>query len=494
MSGTVLPVGSPESFAAQKDIRLPTHRHHRKLQIALIVVGAIAFLLFATQLALSGLYNGRFLPGVTVAGHNLGGMTRPEARKALEAQADTVRVQFTVGSKTYNLKPAEVGAQYDLNATLDQAYLSGRQQTFMPLALWQARQEEVRYAYKLDSKAQQAFIDKVVADSGQAPVDATVVIKDGVPTVEADKQGKALDAKLVANVINDQLSGAVNGRRSLAPATQEARIRTADAEPAVAAVRQLLATPIQITYQGKSFIPTPAQMGEWISFDKTSPDAHPGLTPKMNLDGIKHYLQSVAKEINVNPVNRKVNVMNGDSKEERAGVDGLQLDQDKLADQLASAIMAKQALVAEAPTKKVPFQTETNRSVQLDYGKYIEVNLTRQRLWVYQDHKVIYESPVTSGAAGQGWPTVEGLFSIQAKQTNRNLNGYAIGYNYNVFVKYWMPFHADYGLHDASWRNGSFGGQDYYYGGSHGCVNLPEATAAFLFGWADVGTPVWVHE
>ena len=30
--------------------------------------------------------------------------------------------------------------------------------------------------------------------------------------------------------------------------------------------------------------------------------------------------------------------------------------------------------------------------------------------------------------------------------------------------------------------------------GSHGCVNLPVDMAAFLYGWAPLGTPVWVHE
>jgi lipoprotein-anchoring transpeptidase ErfK/SrfK len=60
-----------------------------------------------------------------------------------------------------------------------------------------------------------------------------------------------------------------------------------------------------------------------------------------------------------------------------------------------------------------------------------------------------------------------------------------------------MPFYQGYGLHDASWRNGNFGETSgplgYYYDGSHGCVNLPDATAAFVYNWSVVGTPVWVH-
>jgi lipoprotein-anchoring transpeptidase ErfK/SrfK len=89
--------------------------------------------------------------------------------------------------------------------------------------------------------------------------------------------------------------------------------------------------------------------------------------------------------------------------------------------------------------------------------------------------------------------TVTGLFSIYYKTTNTHLVGYQYGWNYDVPVKYWMPFYQGYGLHDAVWRHGSFGGQDYYYGGSHGCVNLPDATAEFIYNWAAVGTPVWVH-
>jgi lipoprotein-anchoring transpeptidase ErfK/SrfK len=128
--------------------------------------------------------------------------------------------------------------------------------------------------------------------------------------------------------------------------------------------------------------------------------------------------------------------------------------------------------------------------VSLDYPRYIEVNLSKQRLWAWQDKHVIYESPITSGATGAGLGTVTGLFSIYYKTTNTHLRGQG----YDVPVKWWMPFYKGYGLHDASWRHGQFGGSDYYYAGSHGCVNLPDATAEFIYGWAEIGTPVWVHK
>ena len=71
--------------------------------------------------------------------------------------------------------------------------------------------------------------------------------------------------------------------------------------------------------------------------------------------------------------------------------------------------------------------------------------------------------------------TSKGVFKIRGK--SRNV--YLIGPDYKSFVNYWMPIYGDVGLHDASWR-WSFGGDIYTYNGSHGCVNLPMKTAAYI--------------
>ncbi len=459
-----------------------------------IVIGVLGFIVVALQLGLTAFMAGRVMPGVAVAGVEIGGMTRAQASKALTAPLQNYKINLAVGSASYSLSPADVGAVHDINTTLDQAFIAGRNQWFAPLQLVHSlNSQPLSYAYRLDNTTHEAFLEKVVSASGKKPVDAGISFKDGVPIVEPDADGHSLSKKALSDAVAVSLATFSPSPVKLQPITQHARIRASHAVPAVAQTKELLAVPVTITYENKQFHPTLAQKSDWITYQKSPEGQAPALIPTINKDGIKNYLQSLAIQINVNPTNRKINVQNGSSQETQAGQDGLQLDQESLAVIVASGFEAKKPLVAVAPTTKVPFKTEYNHSVSLDYGQYVEINLSLQRLWVYEDHKVIYESPITSGAVASGYPTVTGLFSVQAKQTNRNLNGYAIGYNYNVFVKYWIPFHGNYGLHDASWRNGVFGGQDYKYNGSHGCVNLPEATAAFLFGWASVGTPVWVH-
>jgi hypothetical protein len=463
------------------------------VQSLAVVIALCSVAIFAVQLGLSSWYAGKMYPGVAVANVPLGGLNQVDARKKLLEKLKDYKVSLAAGGQQFTTAPEQAGVNYDIEATLQQAYVTGHGNWLAPLGLYRSLHEgKLQFAYSVNRDQEQRFVQSVVDKVGTAPVDASIVVENGVPKPKQDVNGVGLSTEQVVEALNRQIANVDPSVVPLTTSSQVARIRAADLAPAIEQTKQLLSVPVVITYQGKTFHPTPADMGEWVSYDKAAPDQPAGLTPKVNLDGIKHYLQGVSKQVNVNPVNKKITIENGVSRVDREGSEGLSLNQDALADQIGKAFMAKEALAVEAPMQTVAFQTEYNKVVTLAFGKYIEVNLSQQHLWVYQDHQVIFESPITSGATGAGYPTVQGLFSIQAKQTNRNLNGYAIGYNYNVFVKYWMPFYADYGLHDASWRS-NFGGQDYYYGGSHGCVNLPDATAAFLYGWADVGTPVWVH-
>ncbi len=121
-------------------------------------------------------------------------------------------------------------------------------------------------------------------------------------------------------------------------------------------------------------------------------------------------------------------------------------------------------------------------------GTYVDVNLTTQQLVYFVNGSASIISDIVTGNTSKNHGTPTGTFSIYGKATNRTLKGPG----YSAFVKYWMPFYGGYGLHDASWR-GAFGGSIYRTNGSHGCVNMPRATAEALYATVNVGTPVVVH-
>lgn len=456
----------------------------------MIAIWLGGFIFVALNLLLGTWFQDRIYPGVKVSSIELGGFTRIQAQTVLQAQIKAYHLVLSVDGSRYNVRPQDIGADYDTGLTSNQAFSAGRS-AFLPLiGLFQAaNQSPINYSYSVNRAALTDFVSHFTSLQQSAPVDATVVVANGVPVVSPDKSGLGINKIALASVLADSIVNQTE-HVSIQRGPVPAETTTAKAEPAAAEARNLVATPLTLTYNDKQFVPTPSQIGSWLTF---AAQADGTLASHVDQDKVRAYLASIAGGINITPVTQVINVVNGEVKSQDGGANGLAVDTNSLSNQVVAAIMAAKPASLAIPTVIVPFKTSYNKTISLDAAQYIEINLTTQHLWAYQDHLAIYDSPVTSGASRYGFGTVTGLFSIYGKETNRYLNGHNLGYNYDVFVQYWMPFYADYGLHDASWRNGSFGGQDYLYNGSHGCVNLPLATAAWLYGWASIGTPVWVH-
>lgn len=118
--------------------------------------------------------------------------------------------------------------------------------------------------------------------------------------------------------------------------------------------------------------------------------------------------------------------------------------------------------------------------------RWINVNLTSQRLTAYEGDAAVFSTLVSSGTWNH--PTVTGQFRIWLRYESQTMDGRLLGYDYYLEnVPYVMYFYQDYALHGTYWHN-NFGTPM-----SHGCVNLSTADAGWLFNWATIGTLVNVH-
>ena len=115
-------------------------------------------------------------------------------------------------------------------------------------------------------------------------------------------------------------------------------------------------------------------------------------------------------------------------------------------------------------------------------GKWIDVNLSRQRLTAYEGNKAVFSALISGGLPRT--PTVVGRFKINTKLTATRMRG--PGYDLPN-VPYTMYFYKGYAIHGTYWHN-NFGRPM-----SHGCVNMRTGDAAWLFNWARIGTPVVTH-
>ena len=114
--------------------------------------------------------------------------------------------------------------------------------------------------------------------------------------------------------------------------------------------------------------------------------------------------------------------------------------------------------------------------------RWIDVNLSQQRITAYQGQTPVYSAIVSTGLPGT--PTVVGTFSIYVKYRYTPMSG--PGY-YLPNVPHTMYFYGGYAIHGAYWHN-NFGTPM-----SHGCVNLSLPDAEWFYNFASVGTKVVSH-
>ena len=135
---------------------------------------------------------------------------------------------------------------------------------------------------------------------------------------------------------------------------------------------------------------------------------------------------------------------------------------------------------------------------------WIEVNLNEpEQLWAYQGQTPVMTTYVSTGLDPN--VTAPGLFHVRWRFDSETMQGF-VGSTGEVTglgttpppgggsawtvpdIPNVMYFNTDAeALHGAYWHN-NFGNPM-----SHGCVNLPLAVAAWLYGWAPLGTMVWIH-
>jgi len=117
-----------------------------------------------------------------------------------------------------------------------------------------------------------------------------------------------------------------------------------------------------------------------------------------------------------------------------------------------------------------------------DGERWIDVNLSQQKLYAYEGPKLVKSFLISSGVAA--FPTITGQYRIYVKYRFDDMQG--PGY-FLPNVPYVLYFHDGYGIHGTYWHN-NFG-----HPMSHGCVNMSIPDAGWIYDWASEGTMVSIH-
>ncbi len=440
----------------------------------------IAFGLFA---GVSKRYQSMFLPGSTVNGVDVSGMTVSQAERALEdSQGDYALTLIERDSVTETITGEEIDLTLTFNGKLEEL-LNEQNHWAWPLAVLGSRSYpmtvETMFSYDT-AKLTEVITNLHCMNSAAStpPRDAYLSgfnAEAGGVEVVPEVLGNLVDQSILLPAIQNAIATMQPELDLEALGCYVAPSVTSDDPGLQAQAAQLNEyLGIRITYEmGPDTIEvTGQQLVDWLSFDDEG-------NATLDETKVAAFVRTLGHDYNTIYANRTFTTSYGQEITVEGGDYGWWMDEPAEAEALAEMILNKESGVREPVWRQQAAALGVGAA--RDYGDtYIEVNLTAQHLYFYKDGQLFLESDVVSGK-NDGTPT--GTYSFTYKERYATLNGE----NYSSPVSWWMPFSGNVGLHDASWRT-NFGGTLYKSGGSHGCINLPIKTAKAIYENIDAST------
>ena len=203
---------------------------------------------------------------------------------------------------------------------------------------------------------------------------------------------------------------------------------------------------------------------------------------------VEAFIKELAAEYDTYGAERTFQSTRGDVVTIKGGTYGTRLDQKAENEYLLERL---HALAGEKGAALEELHIPSYKKKALYRGKndigstYIEIDMTAQKMYYYEEGRLLLETDVVTGNLSRKWGTPEGVNFVYGKQKNKILRGPG----YASPVKFWMPVNGGIGIHDANWRL-KFGGEIYKKSGSHGCINTPTEKMTQLYDMVEKGTPV----
>lgn len=477
-----------------------------------IAFSAAFILLFssAAVFAYQDQYKDRAFYGTKIFGEDVGGKTKGEIQNILDKKIAGITLNFEIDGQVITSAPLDAGVEFNAVGSANDAITKGKVgklyqkwayatssliYKISPKAEAKVNgfsRDNLEIKYSINDGKLALFAQGLSAKFNIDSQNAGLVMNGTEVTVIPAVYGRKIVADNIKYQIQEAIKKTDTNKIQIAVEKVNPAILGKDTKDSIDAAKKLISIPVTYHYQGQNFTPDKATVGSWVIFNTQDVGGKQNLVPAIDSKRVYPYIFGLGSKINVPAINKKVTIENGAKQTvNQEGKDGLAVDVNSASVTTASAMNGGSAINLELPTYVVKFKTQVNNVLVADWAKYIEINISTQRMTAYlAGGQVVGTWPVTTGRSG--WSTPTGTFLILSKVYVTSMPNPPSPYPLkNIhYVSYFTG--AGHAIHEAWWRS-SFGGQDYVWNGSHGCVNASMSTATFIYNWAPIGTPVIIH-
>ncbi|HEV2527280.1 MAG TPA: VanW family protein [Thermomicrobiales bacterium] len=289
----------PPTIASYRSASTPIVRGlERALWVAATVVAVVLGALIIGLTIYGFTHRDQVYSGVSVAGVDLGGLSRSEAAEQMEAAGrayGTVPLTVTADSETFEVLPQDVGFDLDGASTVEMAFAYGRDGS-----LWDRSQDWMRSVLhghetapvvQIDQSAMATFIDGVQTAVAIVPTDASVTIGVDGPTLQPDVAGRDLEAGASTVRMGDVLRNLGSGPVALVTTVRPPAITAEALQGIVPQAAAAAGTPLLLVSPEGSWSIPASDLAGIVTVDASA------ATLKVDRPAVERVVTSIAAEL-----------------------------------------------------------------------------------------------------------------------------------------------------------------------------------------------------
>lgn len=414
-------------------------------------------------------------PGTAVAGVPVGFLTPGAATDAIQSRLAETTVTLGDGGPT--ITGADLGAQIDAT---DAAATAFGERPMWNVTQWFGDAYEVPVT--VDAAAATAALRGAAPELFTDPVGATVSFDGATYAVTPAVPGEGVDVESIRVALEQAfLSGESAVTVSPQPAVLDAAATTEIAQGTADSLNAMLKK-IGFYVGEERTVPVPAATAaDWLTVEADETGAFSITADPAKIQTV---VDTLKRKVDQKPANATVLVNSAGTllRTSVAGQDGRILgDTSGVANAFAEQLSGGDGVYA------LPVEVSAHKTTEI--VRLLEVDLSKQRLYLKENGAVVESWPISSGLDVS--PTHQGRYMVNWHVRSQTMtasdpdNPY---WNYEVENVEWvMYYNGDQAFHGVYWHN-NFGNQM-----SHGCVGMPNWRAEQIYNWAPDGVDVWIH-
>lgn len=472
---------TPSDVFVDKSVYEQIDKRKKGKKIAAIISISVGGVILLCYLTLSIWFSFHFNKNTYIDGQNVSYHTV----KSVKNTIDTYMSGYTLSVNgrehaSFVIRPEDI--DMTIQAVSNEKSIKKKQNGFLWFLYLNNKRKDYKTSYEVtyDKKKLYQFLkdqDCMQEKNMEKPKDAYVAVDKSEAVIIPETEGSYLDTDKVHEVIEtalEQVKAATDLDKEACYENAEITADSKEIADRKKALETYLTVQIDYSIDRVSWTLDASTFGSWLYYDNGK--------WKFKKKSVQAYVRQLAETYDTVGTTRTFQTYTGRYVEETGNRYGWAIDVE------AETKGLREALASGKSQERTPEFSQTgaayNKYGDIGYS-YVEVDLSNQHVYLIIDGKLVEDSPCVTGCVKEGHGTPDGLYSITYKESPSVLRGE----DYETKVNFWMPFNRGIGLHDATWRD-KFGGDIYYSGGSHGCVNLPYQKAAVIYENIYAGMPV----